>query len=1542
MLSTRAYAEIDTASAKAIPLIASLKFDNNLKDDANQEDLIAYGNHSFVDGILPGSKALHLEKGSSNYVSTSQSLNFDEESFTVSFWYKGDTNNNQVILSNKDFGNGANAGWAIYTSANSINMNLGFPNAKEKKISFGRDTFDASDWRHVTFVVDRVKMLASLYIDGYEMAETTLKLGSLDTSNPLNIGSDGLGNFGGNEFDIAELVIWKEALSLDAIKSNYSSYAVNNVDMIGLNDAILEANAILAGGIGNGYSETDFDYLKKVGMTANTIMTTQKEKLYTQETINYYERELNNAIFIYQKSNKTVTPADLNMIVNSDTEISSNPAAIARVEEDFRKSMEIFSQADVMLIPGDVTGGNNAIEYLWMNELTNVYNKLQEEGLFNNISLYLVRGNHDMGGAEKLIPIGSAGAWNESTQSYDNNFFNDAYRVKINGYNLVVFDGNYDNNNTSGKAKNFLNQITQEEDYDPTKPIFVSSHFPISGTNWGSAWSTAGSNNVGKYIADNNLSQVVYVSGHTHFDPTDERSLYQGAASYFDAGSTNYSSYIDGGPYGGYIEGSYIEYKTTPRISNFLEVYGTKVIIKHYNLSTEEFVGIPSVVYVGEGKEAFTYSKSDIRELIAPQFDEDLKIKSLKSNEVIFTMKQANDNVRVLEYNVQLINKLTGEVEKTFNSLSLPLDKPFDEHREYKFTGLSPQTPYTIRVFAADSMYNRSSQDLDITTSAINLIGITEPAPVSAPIGIAKIAADLGLPQEVKLDTNDGSWDTEVNWDVDISSYDPALKAPQTFTVTGIVTLPAGMYNPSNVPLTTSISVSVKPFIEDFENGFAGWIAEKGTASTSSTQAHSGTKSYVKDENVDVISKTFSNNYTGLVSAWYYDNLSGTTKQMVDVQGGKWTALGVDTTKTDSSGSTKYQIRLDGTYTSSGVDRTKGWHKFTWDYTSGEHVDLYIDDQKVATAASKTFNRIAMGDFWGADGIGYFDDITIENLGLAVKGVVLSKSSMELEVGETETIAATVEPDAAANKNITWKSNNEAIVSVDQNGVVTANAEGTATITVTTVDGGYTANCIVTVKNPMPKAALTGPQIVNHGQTFDVTMGLTGVTQNTHSSVYAQDMTLHYDPTILQFDSIISLRDGFQVNGQKEIVPGQIRIIASSEGTNVSAQGDWLAFKFTAKSTTQTSANTTVSIENVLIANELGNELQVSGASYEVTVSEDGGQVGTIPAVPTGLQATAASTSQINVTWNDSVDATSYDLMVDGAIHTDVAKPFSHTGLAANTSHTYKVRAKNLAGASEWSTQVNVSTQSEAATTPTPEPKPDPKPNPKPDPKPEPTDNVFNSNFINVANLINAIKSKVEEAKKSNDEIDLADLKGHWAEKTLSKFVKLQEIVGFEDGTFRPNSPITRAEFASIIARVFDINGGSVGDEDELSDINSHWARNAINNLASAGIINGYGDGTFKPNQTISREEVIIILSRMMNLNEVAKDDSKGNFTDMSSVSAFAVNQIKDAAQAGIISGRPNGVFDPKGTSTRAEALTIILNALNLNPQIKILLDSLN
>lgn len=214
---------------------------------------------------------------------------------------------------------------------------------------------------------------------------------------------------------------------------------------------------------------------------------------------------------------------------------------------------------------------------------------------------------------------------------------------------------------------------------------------------------------------------------------------------------------------------------------------------------------------------------------------------------------------------------------------------------------------------------------------------------------------------------------------------------------------------------------------------------------------------------------------------------------------------------------------------------------------------------------------------------------------------------------------------------------------------------------------------------------------------------------------------------------------------------------------------------------------------------------------------------------------------------------------------------------------------------------------------------------------------VFSS-IIDFAAFIQRIEAKVAEAMKANVQIDFVDIQGHWAEQTADIFVKLRIIEGYADGTFKPDASITRAEFAVILNRVFEFQGGNNSGA-VLNDIGGSWAKDAIQSLVAARVIHGYEDGTFRPDNTITREEMVVMISRILNINNVPKDTSKGNFNDLND--SYAANEIQAAAQAGVLSGRGNGIFDPKGDATRGEALQIILNMLELNPQLKTLLESL-
>lgn len=84
----------------------------------------------------------------------------------------------------------------------------------------------------------------------------------------------------------------------------------------------------------------------------------------------------------------------------------------------------------------------------------------------------------------------------------------------------------------------------------------------------------------------------------------------------------------------------------------------------------------------------------------------------------------------------------------------------------------------------------------------------------------------------------------------------------------------------------------------------------------------------------------------------------------------------------------------------------------------------------------------------------------------------------------------------------------------------------------------------------------------------------------------------------------------------------------------------------------------------------------------------------TIPGVPTGLSATVKGTSEIDITWNSVSGATSYDIIIDGNIKTNVSSPYLHAGLSAESTHTYQVRAVNSVGASSWSSLISAKTNS--------------------------------------------------------------------------------------------------------------------------------------------------------------------------------------------------------------------------------------------------------
>lgn len=143
-------------------------------------------------------------------------------------------------------------------------------------------------------------------------------------------------------------------------------------------------------------------------------------------------------------------------------------------------------------------------------------------------------------------------------------------------------------------------------------------------------------------------------------------------------------------------------------------------------------------------------------------------------------------------------------------------------------------------------------------------------------------------------------------------------------------------------------------------------------------------------------------------------------------------------------------------------------------------------------------------------------------------------------------------------------------------------------------------------------------------------------------------------------------------------------------------------------------------------------------------------------------------------------------------------------------------------------------------------------------------------------------------------------------------------INGYEDGSFRPDASITRAEVAAIFSRLL-ADTSEVAFTDTFSDVSAgDWYAGAVSKMVKHGIINGYEDGTFKPEQNISRAEYATIASRFAVLSQ----DAANKFSDVDS-GYWAAGYINSAAEKGWINGYDDGTFKPEAAITRAEAVTI-------------------
>lgn len=156
-------------------------------------------------------------------------------------------------------------------------------------------------------------------------------------------------------------------------------------------------------------------------------------------------------------------------------------------------------------------------------------------------------------------------------------------------------------------------------------------------------------------------------------------------------------------------------------------------------------------------------------------------------------------------------------------------------------------------------------------------------------------------------------------------------------------------------------------------------------------------------------------------------------------------------------------------------------------------------------------------------------------------------------------------------------------------------------------------------------------------------------------------------------------------------------------------------------------------------------------------------------------------------------------------------------------------------------------------------------------------------------------------------------------------------LIGYSDGTVRPNGKITRAEVATIFFRLLDDDTRAKywSSKNDFSDVSADkWYNNAVSTLSNMGVIGGYADGTFRPDAPISRAEFAKIAVSFTQNNGSAVYNY---FTDVKTTDWFAP-YVTAAKDAGLIEGYSDGSFKPESKITRAEACAIVNRTLGRKP----------
>jgi len=172
--------------------------------------------------------------------------------------------------------------------------------------------------------------------------------------------------------------------------------------------------------------------------------------------------------------------------------------------------------------------------------------------------------------------------------------------------------------------------------------------------------------------------------------------------------------------------------------------------------------------------------------------------------------------------------------------------------------------------------------------------------------------------------------------------------------------------------------------------------------------------------------------------------------------------------------------------------------------------------------------------------------------------------------------------------------------------------------------------------------------------------------------------------------------------------------------------------------------------------------------------------------------------------------------------------------------------------------------------------------------------------------------------------ISFSDISGHWAEEKIKQAVSSGIVGGYPDGTFAPDKTVTREEFAVMLMNTLKPQGaGAALTFTDTAKIGA-WAQKAVAQAVQAGLIKGYEDGTFRPDAVLTRAEMAAMLAKALGQSNAV--NTATGFADDKDIPVWAKGAAEAMKKLGIMQGKGDNQFAPGDPATRAEAVMVLLH----------------